>query len=101
MYGSVEEDLISRVSHNHPLFKDDNAEFYYDIETALRGTAYLALIKPFQRSKDGRGALLGVQSQYSSREKWQADLRTQEDIVHNQLWKGQGQFTLVVRIIAL
>ena len=60
----------------------------------LRGTTYLVSINPFQRSKYGRGALLGVQSQYAGQDKCQAELRTQEDIVHNQLCKGQGQFTL-------
>ena len=47
IHGSVEEDLIARASHNHPLFKDDNAEVYYNLETDLRGTTYLASIKPF------------------------------------------------------
>ena len=85
IHGSVEEDLISRVLHNNPLFKDENDEVYYDLETALRGTTYLASIKPFQRLKDGGVALLGVQSQYAGLDKCQAELRTQEDIFHNQL----------------
>ena len=93
IHGSVEEYLISRALHYHPLFKDDNDDVYYNLVTALRGTTFLALIKPFQRPKDGRGALLGVQSQYSGRDKCQAALRTQEDIFHNQLWKVQVQFT--------
>ena len=92
--GSIEEDLIARALRDHLLFKDNNVEVYYNLETALRGTTYLALIKPFQRSKYGRGALLGVQSQYSGRDKWQVELITQEDIVHNQLCMGQRQFTL-------
>ena len=47
IHGSVEEDLIFRALHNCPLFKDDNAEVYYNLETDLRGTTYLASIKPF------------------------------------------------------
>ena len=66
IHGSVEEDLITRALHDHSLFKDENAEVYYDLEMVLKGTTYLELIKPFQRSKDGRGALLGVQIKYSS-----------------------------------
>ena len=58
IHGSVEKDLITRASHNHPLVKDENAEVYYDLETALRVTTYLASIKPFQRLKDGGVALL-------------------------------------------
>ena len=69
IHGSAEEDLIARALHDHPLFKDDSAEVYYNLETALRGTTSIASIKPFQRLKDGRGALLGVQSQYAKRDK--------------------------------
>ena len=60
VHGYAEEDLIARALHYHHIFKDENSEVYYDIDTALRGTTYLASINPFQRSKDGRGALLGV-----------------------------------------
>ena len=49
IHGSVEEDLIARASHDHTLFKDNNAEVYYDLETAFRGTTYLASMNPFQR----------------------------------------------------
>ena len=70
IHGSVEEDLIARESHDHPIFKEDNAEVYYDLETELNGTTYLVSIKPLQRSKDGHGALLGVHIQYAGRDKW-------------------------------
>ena len=94
IHGSVEEYIIARALDDHPLFKDDNAEVYYDIKTGLRGTTYLASIKPLPRSKDGRGALLGVQRQYVGRDKCKAELRSQEDIIHNKLCKVQGKFTL-------
>ena len=38
IHGSVEEDPITRASHDHPLFKDDNSGVYYNLKTALRGT---------------------------------------------------------------
>ena len=69
IHGSVEEELIARALQDNPLFKDDNAKVYYDLETALRGTNYLASIKPSQRSKNGRVNLLGVNSQYAGRDK--------------------------------
>ena len=47
-YGSVEGDLVARASHNHPLFREDNAEVYYLVEEATRGTSYSASIKPYQ-----------------------------------------------------
>ena len=55
-HGSVEAELIARSSHQHPLFRGDNASVYHFLEEATRSTSYAASIKPFQRTKDGRGA---------------------------------------------
>ena len=93
-HGSVEADLIARASHAHPLFRDDNAEVYFDLEKALRSTSYLASIKPFQRGRNGRDAFIAVCNQYAGEYKWQAELQKQEEIVHNRVWKGQGNYTL-------
>ena len=93
-HGSVEGDLVAMASHTHPLYRDDNAEVYYDLETALRATSYLASIKPYQRAKNGRDAFFSIKQQYAGEDKWQSELRKQEEIVHTRIWKGQGQFTL-------
>ena len=55
-YGSVKGELVSRASHAHALFRDDNATVYYFLEESTRDTNYSASIKPFQRSKNGREA---------------------------------------------
>ena len=55
--GSIEEDLISRASHTHVLYHDENATVYYNMDEATRGTPFADSIKPFQRRKDGRIAL--------------------------------------------
>ena len=34
-HGSAECEFIARASHLHPLFRDDNAQVYYDLEIAL------------------------------------------------------------------
>ena len=47
---------VARASHDHPLYKGDNAKVYYYLEEATRSTSYAASIKPYQRGKDGRGA---------------------------------------------
>lgn len=93
-HGSVEAELIALATHNHPLFRDDNAEVYYAVEEATRGTQYAASLKPFQRSKDGRSALLAIKGQYAGEDKWEAERKRQEDVMHNRVWKGQSNFTL-------
>ena len=93
-YLSIEEELIARASHDHPLFCEDNAEVYYKLEEATRLTQYAASIKPFMRQKNGRGAWLALCSQYAGNDKWEAEIKAQEDLLHTRIWKGQDNFSL-------
>jgi hypothetical protein len=40
-HGSVEAELIVRSSHQHPLFRGDNANVYHYLEEATRSTSYV------------------------------------------------------------
>ena len=93
-HGSVEAELIARASHDHALYRDDNAQVYYLLEEALRGTQYAPLLKPFQREKDGRAAVALVANQYAGTDKWEMDLTRQDDLLHNCCWKGNSNFAL-------
>ena len=93
-HGSVEAELIARASHNHALFRDDNASVYHYLEEATRTTVYAASIKPFQRAKNGRGAWLALVGQYAGNDKWEAEIQRQDDLLHNRVWKGQTNFSL-------
>jgi hypothetical protein len=88
-HGSVEAELIARASYAHPLFQQDNAAIYYGLEEATRGMIYAASIKPFQRTKDGRGALAAMISQCAGEDKWRALIKQAEDLIHARRWKGQ------------
>ena len=93
-HGSVEGELIARASHTHALFRDDNSVVYYHLEEATRGTSYAASIKPFQKGKDGRGAWKALTSQYAGKDKWEAEIKCQEQLLHTRIWKGQSNFSL-------
>ena len=93
-HGSVEDELVARASHTHPLFRDDNASVYHYLEEATRGTVYAASIKPFQRTKNGRAAWLAMVSQYAGKDKYEAEIKRQEQLLHNREWKGNSHFTL-------
>ena len=93
-HGSIEGELIARASHTHALFRDDNAAVYYALEEAMRSTSYAASIKPFQRSKNGHGALLALTNQYAGNDKWEVEIRKQDDLLHTCMWKGQSNFPL-------
>ena len=83
-HGSIENELVERASHEHPLFRDDNSKVYFKLEEATHGTMYAASIKPFQRAKNGRGAYAALTSQYAGRDKWESEIRRQDDLLHNQ-----------------
>ena len=93
-HGSVEEELIARASHTHALFRDDNSVVYYHLEKATRGTSYAASIKPFTKAKGGRGAWKALISQYAGKDKWEAEIKRQEQLLHTRIWKGQSNFSL-------
>ena len=67
---------------------------YHYLEEATRSTSYAASIKPFQHSKDGRGAWIALIGQYSGRDKWEVEIKKQEQLLHSQIWKGQSKFSL-------
>jgi len=52
-HGSIEDKLIARASHTHPLYREDNSGVYYELEEATRATPYAASIKPYQCTKNG------------------------------------------------
>ena len=93
-HGSVEGELIARASHTHALFRDDNSVVYYHLEEATRGTSYAASIKPFQKVKDGRGAWKALTSQYAGKDKWEAEIKRQEQLLHTRFGKGRVIFHL-------
>ena len=93
-HGSIEQELVARASHTHALFREDNSDVYYKLEEATRGTPYAASIKPFQRAKQGREAWLAITGQYAGKDKWAAEIKRQEQLLHTRVWKGQSNFSL-------
>ena len=93
-HGSVENELIARASHTHALYRDDNSAVYHKLEEATCTMQYAASIKPFQHGKDGRGAWVALRNQYAGRDKWEAEIKKQENLLHMRKWKGQSNFSL-------
>ena len=92
--GSIEGDMISRDSHTHGLYRDDNAIVYYKMEEATRGTPFADSIKPFQRRKYVRSALEAMEIQYAGQDKWGAEINKMDTLLHTRTWKGQSNFPL-------
>lgn len=93
-HGSIEGEMISRLSHTSPIFRDDNAQIYHYLEEATRSTVYSSSLKPFQRSKNGRGAFLALMSQHAGKDKWEKELKHQEGFMKSRVWKGNSNHSL-------
>jgi hypothetical protein len=76
------------------LSREDNLSVYYKLEEATRATSYAASIKPYQRTKNGREAWLALSDQYAGKDKWEAEIKRHEQLLHTREWKGQSNFTL-------
>jgi len=93
-YQSVEEELVARTTHDHPLYQEDSASVYYALEESTRGTTYASSLKTYQRNRDGRNAWLAIMRQYAGEDKWEAELKRQDHLLHTAKWRGQSHFTL-------
>ena len=88
-HGSVEAELIARASHTHALFHNDNSDLYFLVEEATWSTPYAASIKPFQQNRDGKRAWKALTSQYAGKDKWEAEIKKQEQLLHTRVWKDK------------
>jgi hypothetical protein len=93
-HGLVENELIARALHTHALYHDDNSAVYHKLEEATCMMQYEASIKPFQHGKDGHGAWMVLCNQYAGYNKWEAEIKKQENLLHMRKWKGQSNFSL-------
>ena len=86
--------MVARASHIHELFQEDTKEWYYKLEEGTRGTAYADSIKPFQRTKDGRGAWTAIKAQYAGQDKWEQEIKRMDSLLHTRKWCGQSNYAL-------
>ena len=80
-HGAIELELISRASHTHALFQEDNQALYYKVEEANRGTPYGASIKPFQWKKNGRGEWIALSTKYVGVDNWEAKIKQKKQLM--------------------
>ena len=88
--GSLIEELIARVPHVGPIFRNDNATVYMKIEEAVRGSSVESTIKSFARQKDGRGAYLALVSNHAGTTKYRAIMKKRMNFLQNIKWNGRA-----------
>ena len=85
---------MARLSHNPPVYRDDNKAVYDYLEAATHSTIYASSLKPFQRAKDGRGGYFALIQQHAGVDKWEKELKSQETLLKTRVWKGNSNFSL-------
>ena len=87
--GSLINELVARLPHSGPIFKNDNESVFMKIEEAVRGTSVESTIKSFSRAKDGRGAYLALISNHAGETKYRAIAKKCTNLLQNIKWNGR------------
>ena len=88
--GSILDELIKRLPHTGPIFKNDNSTVYGKIEEAVRGTSCESTIRSFSRKKDGRASFQAILVNYAGVEKYRAIMKRRMALLQNIKWNGKG-----------
>ena len=88
--GSLNDELIARLNHTGPIYKNDNTSVFMKIEKASRGTSVESTVKSFARRKDGRGAFLALIANHAGDTKYRAILKKRMNLLQNIKWNGRA-----------
>lgn len=92
--GSIEDEMVARVSQADPLYRDDNTKVHNYLEEAARSASYAASIKPCQRGKNGKDAWLSLVRHHAGKNKWDLEIKRNNEFLLNRQWKVQSNSPL-------
>ena len=67
---SFHDELITRASLNHPNLANDNGMVLDVLVSCPKTTRHMSDLKPFQKIRDGRGALAALELHNMGNSKW-------------------------------
>ena len=76
--GSLEADLVQLTSHNHPLFRNGNGDFYNRMERALSASNYSSTVIKFRKKREGDKAFKALVSQHRGKPVWEKRIKDAE-----------------------
>lgn len=88
--GSLFLELEARLPHDGPIFRQDNGRIYMKIAEAVKGTSVDSTIKPFMRTKDGRGAFQALISSHAGAVKYRSLRKKAMFLLQNVKWTGNN-----------
>ena len=87
---SFHEEPINRASHNQPNFAYDNGMVLSVLVSCLNTTRHMSDLKPFQKRRDGRGALAALELHNMGNSKWDSIVLESESKVLTFKWDGKN-----------
>ena len=87
--GSLMDELVARLPHAGPIFKNDNASVYMKIKNAACGTNVESTVKTFACWKDSRGAFLALIANHAGETKYCAIMKKRMNLLQNTKWNGR------------
>ena len=88
--GGLANELVARLTHIGPIYKNDNSAVYQKSEEAARGTSVLSTIKPVSRRKDGRGAFLALIANHAGDAKYRDITKKRQNLLQTIKWTGNS-----------
>lgn len=88
--GSLFLELEARLLHDGPIFRQDNGRIYMKIAEAVKGTSVESTIKPFLRTKNGRGAFQALISSHAGDVKYRSLRKKAMFLLQNVKWNGNN-----------
>ena len=90
---SVEDEMIQRFSHSHPLYKADNATIYARLVIATLGSQYESTIDTFKIANNSCEEINALKSQFYGAAHWYIEVKVQMDLLLNGRCNGQTAIT--------
>ena len=84
------EELINRLPHDGPIFRDDNKTVFMMIAKAVAGKSMESTIKIYSRHKDGRASFLALIANHAGDTKYCAIVKARNNLLHNIKWNGKN-----------
>ena len=88
--GVLADEIVARLPHIGPIYKNNNAAVYQTIDEAARGTSVESTIKPFSRRKYGRGAFLALIANHDGDVKYGAIAKKRQNLLQTIKWTGNS-----------
>ena len=84
------EELINRLPHPGPIFRDDNKTVFMMISKAVAGTSMDSTIKSYLGRKYGRTSFIALITNHVGDNKYRSIVKYRSNLLQNIKWNGRN-----------